>query len=430
MRKTIITLLALVVANISLAQVNKSFAVLDAQTYQLFFQGKYSELNSLGDSMISNGIDYYYLRMRLGIAAFNKKRYGRAIKHFSKAMEFSSADPIVPEYIFYSYVYSGRETEALLFRNKLPLHQQSGYVKEKSLTGVRDYGLELSYLTNESTNKIISPLLQNEYTEFVENALNIKVYIDSRSKKGAFWGLAYSNYRKQGVIYSQTYPSGGALNFAQHQLYSKLGKALANGYEVFGFAHAALYEGAPKVTQTWGGRSQMQTNYESDFLLGLGIAKRTALLGIQLNASYSNLVGTNQGRAEALLTVYPFQNLNLYTTTQGMYQFYSSWGKGYHISQVAGFKALKFMWVELGASTSNIPLYATNAGQQLNNSFQTPALSMFGQLSFYSKTGFNAHISAFRNTNYMYTWNLSSGTKSNKTENILNGFSISIGIKL
>ncbi len=65
-----------------------------------------------GEEAIELGIDYYYLRMRVGIAAYELEDYSKAISHFKKALEFNSADDTAKEYLYFAYKFLGREMEA------------------------------------------------------------------------------------------------------------------------------------------------------------------------------------------------------------------------------------------------------------------------------------------------------------------------------
>ena len=64
------------------------------------------------------GYDFYYLRMRIGIAYYNLEKYKLAIVHFVKALSFNRVDPVALEYLFYSYIFSGQESDALVLYKK------------------------------------------------------------------------------------------------------------------------------------------------------------------------------------------------------------------------------------------------------------------------------------------------------------------------
>ncbi len=86
----------------------------DSLTYRQYTDGRYQELLSSGREALNNGYDYYYLRMRLGIAAYELKKFGEAVPHFKKALNMS-LDATSAEYYYYSLLYSGRADEARIF---------------------------------------------------------------------------------------------------------------------------------------------------------------------------------------------------------------------------------------------------------------------------------------------------------------------------
>ena len=73
----------------------------------------------IGKEAISKGLDYYYLRYYTGVAYFEKGEYRHATLEFEKAYTFNSFDNTMLEYLYYSYVFSGRATDARALALKL-----------------------------------------------------------------------------------------------------------------------------------------------------------------------------------------------------------------------------------------------------------------------------------------------------------------------
>jgi hypothetical protein len=105
-------LMLLSLSQILPAQVAKNYTYYDTLTYRLYTQSKWDSLISTGDEAINQGIDYYYLRMRLGIANYNMEKYSPASEHFEKANEMNSNN-VVLEYLYNSYLYSNDFRKAL-----------------------------------------------------------------------------------------------------------------------------------------------------------------------------------------------------------------------------------------------------------------------------------------------------------------------------
>jgi len=87
------------------AQDTLTSATVESGSAAYFTQGDWDALISLGNKALSRGIDYYYLRYRLGVAYFTKKKYRQAETNFEKASAFNSTDEAT-EYLYYCYLYT------------------------------------------------------------------------------------------------------------------------------------------------------------------------------------------------------------------------------------------------------------------------------------------------------------------------------------
>lgn len=93
-------------------------ALVEQKSYQLYVDKNWPELIKYGKMSINKGYDYFYMRMRVGIAFYEKKNYLLALGHFKQALKFNSSDELAQEYLYYCYFYNGMYTEArLLSRN-------------------------------------------------------------------------------------------------------------------------------------------------------------------------------------------------------------------------------------------------------------------------------------------------------------------------
>jgi len=96
------------------------FKTIDATTYQLYMQKDWDSLILVGNEAIKNGEDYFYLRLRIGIAYYHKENYRKAASHLQKALQFNSVDTTTLEYLYYSYLFSKRDLEARILLSKFP----------------------------------------------------------------------------------------------------------------------------------------------------------------------------------------------------------------------------------------------------------------------------------------------------------------------
>lgn len=86
--------------------------LVEQRSYQLYLDKDWAGLIDFGNTSVSKGFDYYYLRLRLGIAYYEKKNYIAALPQFQKALTFNSGDELCQEYIYYCYLFTGRYDEA------------------------------------------------------------------------------------------------------------------------------------------------------------------------------------------------------------------------------------------------------------------------------------------------------------------------------
>lgn len=89
-------------------------------TYRLYLEQKWDSLLHTGEKAIAEGCDYYYMRARVGVAAYELGKFVRASRHLEKACEFNSGDPFATGLLYRAYVYSGRAEEARRFQKGLP----------------------------------------------------------------------------------------------------------------------------------------------------------------------------------------------------------------------------------------------------------------------------------------------------------------------
>ena len=95
-----------------IAQDTLNSAIVEQKSYQLYLDKNWNELIKFGNRAINSGFDYYYLQIRIGIAYFEKKNYSLAENHFKKVLQFNSDDELAQEYLYYCFIYNGRNEEA------------------------------------------------------------------------------------------------------------------------------------------------------------------------------------------------------------------------------------------------------------------------------------------------------------------------------
>jgi hypothetical protein len=382
------------------------FATLDRRTYAYYIRGNYRNLESATDSMLKQGIDYYYLRMRIGILSYNRQRYPDAVKHFCKALEFNSLDTISKEYIYQSYLYSGRKADAGLYLESIPADK-----KNTDLKSVDKPGLSEIYLGSSVTGYDVTTYTFNNLNyEAIKYSFGFQAGIESFLSSVFKGTLAFTNYNKSGTVYSPSNPAGGVLNFTQSQVYARLTGYVFPGWEFSVFGNTVFY----KDDLTSGRMGAATTLRKAEYLGGTGISKTGWRLRTGVNMSFSNFSNSNQIRGEGYLTWLPAGNLNLYFTTGGMYQNDKVWGDTYQINQEVGLKIIKSIWIEAGIVQGNSFLYARNQGYTINNSFLIPATTIYSNLIFLPWKHLSLTVTPYLIENIAYSWDLNASVRTAK----------------
>ena len=101
------------------AQKVLDFRNTDSLTYIYYKSGDWNSLIKLGTEAIYNGIDYKYLRQRLGIAFFSKGDYFKSREHFEKALLFDSFDSFTLTYLYYTFLNTAEPEFAGYYVSKM-----------------------------------------------------------------------------------------------------------------------------------------------------------------------------------------------------------------------------------------------------------------------------------------------------------------------
>lgn len=387
------------------------FISLDKQSYDCYMRGDYKNLKKVGNELLAKGIDYYYLRMRLGILAYNNQRYPSAVRHFKRALDLSLMDTISREYIYFSYLFSGRDADANLYLESIPWDKRNSTLQSIAKPGLVDLFAGGSITAYNGTSYIPS-IVSNQYYEDVKDGLGFSAGLASYFSSHLKADFVYSRYQKSGTVYSSQSPAGRNLDFVQNQVYAKLTEYLFPGWAISGFGHLALYSDGRSVSQQGNGRSSKQT--KTEYIGGVGLSKSGWKVRVGANVSFSNFSGSSQTRGEGYLTYLPFGNLNLYLTSGGMYQTDKHWGNSYQVNQEVGFKVFKFLWMELGVVGGDAFLYARNQGLAMNNSFQVPATTAYSNLIVLLGKHVSVNLSPYYSENNLYLWNFDTYSKTNR----------------
>lgn len=404
--RIVLNLIILLLAFSATLSAQNDFASFDRQAYDYYIKGDYKNLKTITSNILKQGIDYYYLRMRIGLLSYNKQRYPVAVKHLGKALEFNSLDTISREYIYCSYLYSGRKADAGLFLESIPPDNRN-----LTLRSVHKPGLsEIYFGTSAAGYDVILYTFNKLNYEAIKYSYGIQAGFESYLSSRFKGTVAFTNYNKSGTLYSPANPAGGDLNFTQNQIYARLTGYVFTGWEILAFGNIVFY----KDDLTSGQMGNSTTLRVTEYLGGAGITKIGWKIRTGVNMSFSNFSNSSQIRGEGYLTWLPAGNLNFYLTSGGMYQNDRVWGSTYQINQEIGLKVIKTLWVEAGIVQGNSFLYSRNQGYTINNSFQVPATTIYSNLIILPWKHLSLTLSPYFTENNTYSWDLNASVRTAK----------------
>jgi len=367
------------------AQDELDFNTINLETYRLYLAQEWDSLIVLGKEALHGETDYYYLRMRLGIAYYSKQNYRKAAGHFTHALSFNQDDPVSLEYLYFSRLLSGKDDQANHVRKrfkgdlalKLPpprgkfLQQLSAeYLYNK---GVNDEGFEnlpevyvvsapgVQYTTRHFSNVSLS--LVNSIAPSVRliHAYNFLV-----KSNHYFYNDGFASYHlpDQQVIQHQY--------FFSPQFTTPSGFVFMPMFHVIRVAYETVFDtgqGFQGGTSLW----TTSTLYETDFVTGLGFQKGLGNFDLHLGGWYSEINNADQIQNRLGITWFPLGNLNLYTGGSMNSQVENTQeGEGVFriIPEILlGFSISEKVWFDLKAAMGEMTNYLENNGMIVYNSF-------------------------------------------------------------
>jgi tetratricopeptide (TPR) repeat protein len=185
-------------------------------TYSLYLKGNWESLITAGDSAIEQGVDYYYLRSRLGIAYFSLGKYYTAIKHFKKAIEFNPIEELPGRYLSLSYLYTGQYEKSRKIAVTLSGYSQAMILfKEEKI--INYIGVNPGFKFSNSTDVPRANLLSFNAGHYLFKHVSFNHSFSTYNQKGDYWDFGQKDYFIQGNI-----PIGKEylLSLSYHYLFS------------------------------------------------------------------------------------------------------------------------------------------------------------------------------------------------------------------
>ena len=383
-RVTLIIGLTLILIPQLSAQDPLDFNTINTETYRLFLAGEWDSVIVTGKQALNNDVDYYYLRIRMGIAFYRQGNYRKAACYFDRALEFYPGDPLALEYLYFALLMSGRGEQAGLVRKnfmgdlalKLP-PAKGKFVKRMGGEYLHQWGLNEELLADPGTLfGGLPPGVQYVTRHFSNYSFSLAHGISPGFELvHAYTYLANTNY----IYYNDGVNQFQMTNqqVYQHQYYISPGITTVKGAVFRPMFHLVSINYQAPVgfgTGYQGGSPQvvMGTRDTTDYAAGMGFSKGIGTFDLHLGAYYSRLNGESQLQGRLGFMWYPTGSLQLYAGGFLNSQYgISGSATGTRIIpelSVGGAIADK-VWIDLNATIGELSNYLENNGAIVFNSF-------------------------------------------------------------
>ncbi len=344
------------------------FLYVDTTTYKLYQEGKWKEVTTLSNAAYKAGIDYFYLRLRCGLAYYFLGNYMQAETNLEHALEFSSTDKTAREYLYYSYLMQKKGSKAVGLLKKMPpsmrerlkeeappnqsfLHFDAGYfIGDNSVKNSRNYNLDGS---------------DNIYGETVIPNESTYLSVGGKWFMASFLS-AYVKYTYLKVNKNMLVMTGDTLMIdypavtSQDQFYINFTVYPGGGFKIVPAFHYLKYRVStisPYFDNQSGTYQFPEVQFSDNNYIGfLGIEKDFNILNTGVFGAMANLNGFQQYQAGFNAIVFPTGNLDLYLQLQYVAHFNDSELQPV-INAMLGAKILKPVWLELSGSFGEVQNY-------------------------------------------------------------------------
>jgi len=377
--------------------------------------------------LLKRGVDFYKLRVKAGIAAYELKKYRQAVSHLQKSYSVVPGDTLVSSYYYRALKLSGREDEASLLADQLsPGLLQAVKARKKGI--VNEIAVEASLSRNKDFDALRGEVLESDggISSYRTIERNQNLYLISLghhlfphinvnhdfSMRNIDRILQVNSRFNQPVAPHDPSTS-------QYQYFLNTRYCLMKGwsFSVSGiYIWGKSYSFSPLLRFT--GKSDLEQNTLkiNDNIVSFGINKESTYLNTSLTAGYGMINGYKQFQSTLSMILYPFGNNNFFIIPDATLHWDEEAGNCNMVFQPQiGIKTDPF-WISGEYGSGKIKNFYTGGGKMVYNVPET-ITGYWGVILtapiIKSKLNLSARFrqSTKEGTNYVFTDKLASSKK-------------------
>jgi hypothetical protein len=378
------TVLVLALAAVTLAQQCPGFSELNRESYRLYEAGQWDSVILVGRQALGQGIDFYYLRMRMGIACYELHHYRKAAAHFDQALEFNQEDPVALEYLYFARLFAGQDALADHVRKQFRGDLAKKLPREKAEFADRA-GAEFLYSKGLNSEILDDPGLsfpagQAGAQYLATHFINASVWLSSRFAPGVSLNQAFTFLAKNNYMY---YTDGLiALNVPEQRVRQTQYCITPSFTTASGFTAAPVFHllyiryqvpvASGMQYQGGSGGFSLQYRDEWDYVTGLTLRQGLGRVDLQLGGWYATLNNREQVQGRLGLTWFPLGNLDLYAGAylNGQWETAGPATVSRFIPELhLGFALFRKLWLDVNGTAGKMSDYLEQNGSVVFNSF-------------------------------------------------------------
>jgi hypothetical protein len=355
----------------------------DSVTYALFLKEDWKQIIKTGKQANDEGIDFYYLKVRMGIAYFKENKMFNAIQFLEEAYDLEPNNVVVQDYLYWAYRYSGLVLESRLFYDKMEAKLKNKINLKAPL--VSDISLNVLATNNLDYNDMLVSDANSETTDirFIRKSqqmFSLGMSHPLSKKINFFHQFTYipTNSVQQenidGVLDNEIYKG------SESRYYADVTLAFGNKWYVDAFVNviSGKYDNINPIDET----SASEIKY-NDLVFGVALTKSYYFIKNSINVSVSNLNDLNQFQAGYSLSLYPLGSTLFVPFGSIQYKNQEEEASMIYTAGVAVTKG-DFLFTGFG-SVGNMNNYTANNGLIIYNQPATGLNEFGGSIKYYTK---------------------------------------------